>query len=97
MFKLLCPVLSKPLAKLINFSFSEGVFPDLLKFVNVLQVFKKGGNLDYNNYKPISLVSNIGKLIEKIVLKRLYSFLEKNPLFSSSSMDLELNSHLIIL
>ena len=40
----------------------------------------KGDNLDYN-YRPISLISNIGKLIEKIVHKRLYSFLEKNSLF----------------
>ena len=75
--KLSCLVLSKPLVKLINFSFSEGTFPDLLKFANVIPVFKKGDNLDYNNYRPISLISNIGKLIEK---KRLYSFLEENSL-----------------
>ena len=48
-FKLSCSVLSKALVKLINFSFSEGIFPDLLKFTNVIPVFKKGGNLDYNN------------------------------------------------
>ena len=78
--KLSCSVLSKPLAKLINFSFPEGILPDLLKFANVIPVFKKGDNLDYNNYRPISLISNIGKLIEKIVHKRLYSFLEKNYL-----------------
>ena len=79
-FNLSCSVLSKPVVKLINFSFSEGTFPNLLKFANVIPVFKKGDNLDYNNYRPISLISNIGKLIEKIVHKRLYSFLEKNSL-----------------
>ena len=78
--KLSCSVLSKPLVKLINFSFSKRTFPNLLKFANVTPVFKKGDNLDYNNYRPISLISNIGKLIEKIVHKRLYSFLEKNSL-----------------
>ena len=78
--KLSSPVLSKPLVKLINFSFSEGTFPELLKFANVIPVFKKGDNLDYNNYRPISLISNIDKLIEKVVHKRLYSFLEKNSL-----------------
>ena len=72
-----CSVMSKPLVKLINFSFSEGVFPDLLKFVNVVPVLKKGDNLNYNYYRPIFLISNIGKLIE-----RLYSFLEKNDLLS---------------
>ena len=65
--KLSCLVLSKPLVKLINFSFSEGTFPNLLKFANVIPVFKNGDNLDYNNYRPISLISNIGKLIEKIL------------------------------
>ena len=57
-----CSVLSKPLVKLINFSFSEGTFPDLLKFANVIPVFKKGDNLDYNNYRPISLISNISNI-----------------------------------
>ena len=48
-FKRSCSVVSKPLIKLINFSFSEGTFPNLLKFANVTPVFKKGDNLDYNN------------------------------------------------
>ena len=59
-----CSFLSKPLAKLINFSFSEGIFPDILKFANVIPVFKKVSNLDFNNCRPISLISNIGKLNE---------------------------------
>ena len=78
--KLSCSVLSKPLVKLINLLFSEGTFPNLLKFANIIPLFKKGDNLDYNNYRPISIISNIGKLIEKIVHKRLYSFLEKKYL-----------------
>ena len=44
--KLSCSVLSKPLVKLFNFSFSEGSFPNLLKFANDIPVFKKGDNLD---------------------------------------------------
>ena len=51
-----------------------------MKFANVIPVFEKGDNLDYNNYRPTSLILSIGKLIEKIVHKRLYSFLEKNSL-----------------
>ena len=94
-FKLSCSVLSKPLVKLINFSFSQGIFPGLFKFV--IPVFKKGGNWDYNNYMPISLISNIGKLIEKIVFIRLYSFLEKNYLLFERHMDLERKCQLIIL
>ena len=73
-------VLSKPLVKSINFLSCECIFPDLLKFANVIPVFKKGGNLDYNNCRPISLISNIGELIEKII-KRFFSFIEKNLFF----------------
>ena len=80
MLQLSWSALSKPLVKLINFSFSEGIFPDLLRVVNMILVFKKGDNLEYNNCRPTSLISNIGKLIEKIVLIRLYSILEKNSL-----------------
>ena len=56
--KLSCLVLSKPLVKLIKFSFSEGTFPNLLKFANVISVFKKGDNLYYNNYRLISLIEH---------------------------------------
>ena len=75
--KVSCSVLSKPLVKVINFSFSEDNFLDLLKFV--IPVFKKRDNLDNNN-RPISLISNIGKLTGKIIFKKLYRFLEKNSL-----------------
>ena len=64
-----CSFLSKPLATLINFSFSEGIFPDKLKFANLIPVFKKVDNLDFNNYRPISLISNIGKLNENYWFK----------------------------
>ena len=95
--KLSCSVLSKPLFKLINFSLSEGTFPDLLKFSNVIPVFKKGDKLDYNNYRPISLISNIGKLIETIVHKKLYSFVEENSLLCEQQYGFRTNRQLTML
>ena len=73
-------IICKPLTYLINLSFSNGIFPDLLKTSNVIPVFKSGENQDYDNYRSISLISNLNKLMEKIVLPWLYSFLEKNSL-----------------
>ena len=73
-------IICKPLTYLINLSFSNGIFRDLLKTSNVIPVFKRGENQDYNNYRPISLISKLSKLMEKIVHPRLYSFLEKNAL-----------------
>ena len=69
-------IIWKPLTYLINLSFSNRIFPDLLKTSNVIPVFKRGKKQDYNNYR--SLISNPSKLMENIVLPRLNSFLEKN-------------------
>ena len=62
-------------AKLFNLSFSTGVFPDILKTSSVLPLFKKGSKLICGNYRPISLLSNISKLLEKLMYSRLYNFL----------------------
>ena len=62
-------------------SFETGVHPEPTKTPNVIPVHKKGSQLELNNYRPISLISNISKIIEKLVHKRLNSFLEANSIF----------------
>ena len=66
------------MADLFNLSFTTGVFPSVLKTAKVVPVFKKDSKLDYSNYHPISLLSNIEKILEKLMYKRLYTFLNKN-------------------
>ena len=61
-------IICKPLTYLINLYFSEGILPDLLITSNVIPIFKRGKNQDYNNYQPISLISNLNKIKPKIVL-----------------------------
>ena len=53
-----------------------GVFPSVLKIAKVVPVFKKDSKLDYSNYRPMSLLSNIEKINEKLTYKRLYTFLD---------------------
>ena len=65
-----------PLAHIINLSFSTGVFPDTLKIAKVLPLFKGGSSEVLGNYRPISLLSIFDKMIEKLMHKRLYDFLE---------------------
>ena len=70
--------LSKPVSNLINLPFSLGTFPKILKQAKVISIFKKGDQQNCNNYRPISLLSNISKIIEKLIHKQLSVFLEIN-------------------
>ena len=70
-----------PLAYIINRSFSTGIFPKLIK---VIPIYTGGSTQDVNNYRPISLLSIFDKIIEKIMHKHLYAFLEyHNILFQN--------------
>ena len=69
------------LAHIFNFSLSSGKFIDAFKVAKVIPVFKKGSTYDVNNYRPISLSSVLSKILEKIVYKRLVSFLIRQNFF----------------
>ena len=56
----------------------EIYFPSILKTAKVVAVFKKDSKLDYCNYRPISMLSNVEKILEKLTYKRLYTFLNNN-------------------
>ena len=70
--------ISNSLADLFNLSFSSGKFPSVLKIAKVVPVYKKDSKLDYQNYRPIISLSNIEKILEKLMYKRLYKFLNDN-------------------
>ena len=55
-----------------------GVFPSVLKTAKLVSIFKKDSKLDYSNYRPISLLSNVEKVLEKLMYRRLYTFLNSN-------------------
>ena len=70
--------LTKPITHIINLSFSTGIVPDQLKLAKVIPVFKKKDKQDPGNYRPISLLSIINKIMEKVMYTRVMSFLNKN-------------------
>ena len=68
--------IGSPLREIINMSFEKGIYPNNLKTAKINPIYKnKGDPLQFKNYRPISLLSNINKIFEKLVYKRLYSFL----------------------
>ena len=74
-------VIAEPLAKILNLSFETGIYIDKLKISRVIPIYKeKGNNLLTENFRPISLLSNINKIFEKIMHKRIYGFFEHQGL-----------------
>ena len=64
-------------------SFLTGQFPSVLKIAKIIPILKKQSEADYTNYRLISLLSNIEKIIEKLMYKRLPNFLDiKNLIYS---------------
>ena len=84
--------ISIPLSAIINNSFENRIFPNLLKSAQVILVFKNGSRLSCNNYRPISLLSNIGKIIEKLIHKKLNYFLEQHKVYYALQFGFHLNT-----
>nr|CAI5846074.1 unnamed protein product [Callosobruchus analis] len=72
-----------PLTKLINSCVQSNSFPDILKKAVVVPVFKKGDKHDVSNYRPISLLPAISKVVEKCMAVRLTTFFEQHSITSS--------------
>ena len=83
LLKLLNKDISNPLAGLYNLSFSTGMFPSILKVSKIIPIHKKDSKIICSNYRPISLLSNLGKILERLMYNRVYKFLEKNSLIYS--------------
>ena len=68
---------------LFNISLSSSIVPETWKTSHIFMIPKKNLSLeDPTNYRPISLSSCLAKVLEKIIQKRLYTFLEQNKLIS---------------
>ena len=72
------------LAKILNSSFQQGIFPQALKLAKVVPIHKEGAKNDVKNYRPISLLSVFSKIYEKIMHNRVLEFLNNNKLLYES-------------
>ena len=84
--KVLKPFFSFWLSELINLSFEVGIFPDILKIAKITPIHKKECKLNFQNYRPISLLSVLSKYFEKAIYTRIYSYLDKNISFLKNNL-----------
>jgi hypothetical protein len=76
--------ISKPISLLINKSLEVGIVPEAFKMAKVIPIYKSKDKESFTNYRPISLLSSLSKILEKIVHKRVYHFLQLHSIFFPS-------------
>ena len=73
-----------PLTKIVNLSLATGVFPDKMKYAVVVPLCKSKNRKDVTNYRPISLLLTLSKILEKVMYTRTYKFLtDTHQIFGS--------------
>ena len=78
--KVAANALAFPLSYLFNFCLKLRIFPDCLK-IEVIPIFKSGNKSDATNYRLISILSLIFKILEKIIYSRTTAFFDKHSVF----------------
>ena len=79
-----CPEIVPSLTHIINLSIRCGYFPDEWKIPKVLPSYKEDIKSDPDNFRPISILPFVSKIIEKVFFKQLYGYLTHNNLLAGS-------------
>lgn len=74
----------KHICYLFNKVLSHGIFPDVWKIAHIIPLHKNGKRDIVSNYRPISLLPLIGKLMEKLMHTRIYNYLQTKHFFTDS-------------
>jgi len=83
-FKRYSKYLIEPLKYIINTSFKQKSFPDIIKRTKIIPIYKAGDHNNLNNYRPIAIASPISKILETAFLSRLETFLDTNEIIDEN-------------
>ncbi len=81
LLKSACREIALPITHIINLSIMTGVFPNSWKQAKVTPLFKEGDKKDVNNYRPISVLPVLGKILECLVHDQIYTCIVNAHLF----------------
>ena len=91
LLKSTCIPIADHLSYIANLSFRTGIFPKDMKIAKVLPIYKANNNMNFQNYRPISLLPAFSKIIERLMYNRLYKYLKTNNLLTSSQYGFQKN------
>ena len=74
-------LISEPFAHICNLTFQTGIFPEKMKVAKIVPLFKTGDSSLCANYRPILLLPQFSKILEKLFNNRLTSYLKANRIF----------------
>ena len=74
----------KPFSHICNTSFIKGIFPDNMKIAKVVPLYKAGEKNLFTNHRPVSLLSQFSKILEKLFSKILDNYIDKFSLLNDS-------------
>ena len=74
----------KPFKYICNLSLKKGIFPEDMKIARVIPRYKAGDKNVFTNYRPVSILPQFSKILEKVFNNRLDNFLEKNNVITDS-------------
>ncbi|CAG9137778.1 unnamed protein product [Plutella xylostella] len=84
-------VLVPLMTHICNLSFRSGIFPESFK-IDIIHPIHKGGNMDsVNNYRPISVLPAMSKILEKLINARLIKFFAKYNILSDNQYGFRMN------
>ena len=76
--------IAAPLTFLVNKSLQSGIFPTSEKIAKINPIYKSGDHADIDNYRPISVLNILSKVVERIAYNQLYDYLESNDLLNQN-------------
>ena len=83
-YKILASLISPTISMLFNNSLSENNFPECVKTAKIIPIFKSDDSNSTANYRPISMLPFLWKMIEKLICARLDSYLKSNNILCTN-------------
>ena len=80
------------LSHIFNLSFKQGKFIECFKIAKLIPIHKSGTKNEINNFRPISLLSSLSKVLEKLVYNRVYAFFSKHNILFEAQFGFRKNS-----